>query len=126
MILGLLGVMVVALAGCEQKLQPGETYHKLSVAWPLFDVEKTAGVESGVRWEKEKGDAAFWLATWDKTRKFDNGDTVVYRKERKTFIPFYNAEVEETPQYIKTWGSVLFYPYSSYDKEGAGAPAAKK
>ena len=129
--LGLLAVMVVALAGCEQKLQPGETYHKLSVAWPIFDVEKSEGVgQDGVHWKKEKGDAAFWLATWEKLQKFDKEDDVVYRKERKTFIPLYNAEVEESPQFKKTWGSVLFYPYSSYDKNAAGAsspaPAPKK
>ena len=124
MTLGLLAMLAVAAAGCEQKLQPGETYHKVSVAWPLFDVVRSAGVDSaGVHWEKETGDAACFLSTWETLKKFDNGDNVTYRKERKTFIPLYNAELEETPQYTKTWGSVLFYPYSSYDKD---APGPKK
>ncbi len=132
MMLGLLATLVAALAGCEQKLQPGETYHKLSVAWPIFDVEKTEGVgENGVHWQKEKGDAACWLATWEKLQKFDKEDNLIYRKERKTFIPLYNAEVEESQQFTKTWGSVLFYPYSSYDKNAPGefpptGPASRK
>ncbi len=125
MILGLLAVMVVA--GCQPGLQPGETSHKLSVAWPIFDVEKSEGISAdGVHWKKEKGDAAFCLSSWERVQKFDKEDNLVYRKERKTFIPLYNAEMEESQQGTKTWGSVLLYPYTSYDKNTAGAilPAA--
>jgi hypothetical protein len=117
---GLLAVMVVALAGCEQPLKQGETYHKVSVAWPIFDVEKSEGVsQDGVHWKKETGDAACWLSSWEKIQKFDKEDNQIYRKERKTFIPFYNAEMEKNQQGTKTWGSVLFYPYSSYNKSAA-------
>jgi hypothetical protein len=113
---------LLALAGCERPLQPGETYHKLTVAWPLFDVEKSEGVENDLTWTKEQGDAGFWLASWNVLRKFDKGGDRVYRKERKTFIPFYNVNVEEGDQFRKTWGSILFYPYRSYrtyDQTGA-------
>ena len=127
MTLGLLAVAVVALAGCQPAAQPGETYHKLTVAWPIFDVEKSEGVDKdGVRWAKEKGDAAFWLASWEKLQKFDKQNNPIYDKERKTAIPLYNAEREESQEFVRTWGSVLFYPYKSYtDKNAAdGLPPA--
>ena len=131
MIRGLLAVMVVAIAGCQPGLQPGETSHKLSVAWPIFDVEKSEGISAdGVHWKKEKGDAAFCLSSWEKLQKFDKEDNLVYRKERKTFIPLYDAEVEDNPQFTKTWGSVLLFPYQSYEKNAEGVlhptPAPKK
>jgi hypothetical protein len=121
--LGALVVMAVALTGCQPALQQGETYHKLTVAWPIFDIEKSEGVgQDGVRWTKEKGDAAFWLASWERTTKFDKCNNEIYDKERSTGIPFFNKEREESQQFIKTWGSVLFCPYQSYtDKSPAGA-----
>jgi hypothetical protein len=125
--LGALALMIVGLGGCQPGVQPGETYHKLTVAWPIFDVEKSEGVgQDGVRWTKEKGDAVFWLASWEKTQKFDNGNNEIYDKERSTGLPFYNAQREESQQFIKTWGSVLLFPYESYtDKNAAcGLPPA--
>ncbi len=84
MIRGLLAVMVVAIAGCQPGLQPGETSHKLSVAWPIFDVEKSEGISAdGVHWKKEKGDAAFCLSSWEKLQKFDKEDNLVYRKDAR-------------------------------------------
>ena len=121
--LGALALVAVALGGCEPALQQGETYHKLTVAWPIFDVEKSEGVgQDGVRWTREKGDAAFWLASWEKTKKFDKCNNEIYDKERSTGIPFFNKEREESQRSIKTWGSVLFCPYESCtDKNPAGA-----
>lgn len=121
-LLVLSAVALVALAGCERKLEPGETYHKQAVAWPIFDVEKTEGIEDGLQWKREKGDAAFWLASWNRLHKFNKSGSEVYRKERKTFIPFYSVNVEESDQFKKTWGIILLYPYNSYrTKDASGA-----
>jgi len=108
-------VLVWAIgAGCDQPLGPNETYHRLSTAWPIFDVEKSEGIdENGIRWKKEKGDAVCWLATWEKEQKFDKENFLVYRKERNTFFPLYSTEIEETEEFIHKWGSVLIYPYRS-------------
>ena len=122
-VIGAMAMMVVAVAGCQPAPQQGETYHKITVAWPIFDIDKSEGVgQDGVRWTKEKGDAAFFLASWEKTRKFDKYNNEIYDKERSTGIPFYNKEREESQQFTKTWGSVLFCPYQSYtDKTPAGS-----
>ena len=70
LILLLLGFMV--FTGCERPLPPGETYHKVSSAWPLFDLEKSEGIEpDGSKWQKEKGDACCWLQTWEKEKRYD-------------------------------------------------------
>ncbi len=123
--LGLLLVLTamgaISLAGCEKTLEPGETYHKVSVGFPIFDVDRSEGVEAdGTQWEKVKGDAAVLLYTWDFNRKYCKQE-MVYRKERKTFIPFYSVNVEETPEYKKTWGMILLFPYSSNQLKGPEA-----
>ena len=107
-------VVFSVLAGCDQPLGPGETYHRLTSAWPIFDLEKSEGVgENGIRWKKEKGDAVCWLASWEKEQRFDKDNFLIYRKERNTFFPFYSTEVEESEEFIHKWGTVLFYPYRS-------------
>lgn len=129
-LLALLMVGAVALTGCQRPLEPGETYHKVAVAWPIFDTETTEGIDAnGVHWKKVKGDAAIWLASWEKLHKFNKQETRIYRKERKTFIPFYSVNVEESPEFRKTWGIILLYPYSSYrlnTAEGAVPPPTMK
>ncbi|MBN2375760.1 MAG: hypothetical protein JXD22_05140 [Sedimentisphaerales bacterium] len=102
------------LTGCEQPLEPGMTYHKLSSAWPIFDLEKWEGVEEGgITWKREKGDACCWLATWENNERFDKEGFRIYRKEKSGFFPIYATEVEETEKFINKQGSVLFYPYKS-------------
>jgi hypothetical protein len=72
--LAVLALGLVGLTGCERRLEPGETYHKTAIAWPLFDVEKTEGVDgNGLRWSHEKSDAVIWLASSDKLHKFERG-----------------------------------------------------
>ena len=105
----------VMLCGCHQ-MQPGETSHKVTTAWPLFDVEKSSGInpEDGSRWEKEKGDACCWLSTWDKEKRYDKDNFLIYRKEKSGFFPIWSAEVEETKEFKKRSGAVLIFPYQSY------------
>ena len=56
-LLAIIVLMIPLGTGCEQPTPPGETYHKVSSAWPLFDVEKSEGIEEdGTSWKKEKGD----------------------------------------------------------------------
>lgn len=101
--------------GCEQTtIPPGETYHKVSSAWPLFDVEKSEGIEpDGSKWQKEKGDAICWLSTWEKEKKYDKDGFLIYRKERDSFFPLYTHEVEETKEFKTKQGNVLIFPYYS-------------
>lgn len=109
---------LAVLAGCEQPLAEGETYHKKTIAWPLFDVERSEGVtDQNVHWKKETGDAVVWLASWEKEERFDNEGFRVYRKERSTFIPLWNAEVEESEEFKSRKGNVLVFPYESYRKK---------
>ncbi len=122
-VLALATGMVMAIAGCQQSLKPGETSHKVAVAFPLFDSEKWTGVdEKGLRYEKEKGDAVCFLIGWEKTRKFTKDDESVCRKNRSTFIPFYTTETEETQQYVKTSSLVLLFPSSSYKTKVDACP----
>jgi hypothetical protein len=114
LILLVVGLVFAVLAGCDQPLGPNETYHKLTTAWPIFDLEKSEGIdENGIRWKKEKGDAICWLSSWEKEHRFDKDNFLVYRKERNTFFPLYTAEIEESEEFIHKWGSVLLYPYRS-------------
>jgi|GEM_PF-6657600 len=105
--------LVMAAIGCEQTPRPGETYRKVSIAWPIYDLELTKGVTSdGITWEKEKGDACFFLASWEKKKQYDQNEFLIYSKERNTFIPFYSDEVEETRELREHKLSVLFlFPY---------------
>ena len=107
-----------SMAGCEQQQKEGQVYHKLSSAWPLFDIEKWEGADpDGSHWKKEKGDALCWLAIWEKEEKYDKDNFRIYRKKKSSFFPLFSAEVEETPDFKKRWGSILFYPYHSERKK---------
>ena len=109
---------LTVLTGCEQPLAEGETYHKKTIAWPLFDIERSEGVtEQNIHWKKEKGDAIAWLSSWEKEEHRDKKGFVVYRKERSTFFPLWSTEIEETEEYQRKWGSVLMYPYRSDRKK---------
>ena len=102
-------------AGCEQP-QPGETYHKLVTAWPVFDLEKWEGEEpDGATWEKEKGDAICWLSTWEKEKRYDKDGYLTHKKENSGFFPLYSTKFEETPEFIHKEGTVLLiFPYISH------------
>lgn len=105
---------LVLLAGCEQPMMPGETYHKVSAAWPLFDLEKSEGIDDeGNKWQKEKGDAICWLINWEKERKYDKDGFLVYRKEHSEFFPISLTEVEEDKEFKTKQGRVLIFPYYS-------------
>jgi hypothetical protein len=118
----LAGLALFVLAGCQQPLQPGETYHKLTVVWPIFDVEKSEGIdENGLKWQKEKGDACCWLATWEKEYKYDKDGFRVYRKEKDGFFPIYSNQIEETEEFRSKQGAILLFPYQSYRVKTAGA-----
>ena len=109
-----MGILALVLVGGCEKPRPGETYAKKSVAWPLFDQERREGINpDGIKWQMDKGDMIVWLGSWDKMRTYDQNGVLIYRKERSTFIPFYNAEVEESPEFITKHGGVLFFPYYS-------------
>ncbi len=111
----LAGLALLVFSGCQQPLRPGETYHKLTVAWPFFDVEKSEGIdENGIKWVKEKGDAVCWLATWDNEKRYDKDNFLVYRKEKGAFFPFYSNEIEESEEFRSKQGAVLVFPYKSY------------
>ena len=113
-----LAALALASVGCEQPLAEGQTYHKLHVAWPLFDVEKWEGVnEDGSTWKKERGDAICWLATWEKDRTYDKNGFQTYFKERSGFFPLYSTEKEESEEFVSKKGMVLFSPYESYRKK---------
>ena len=115
-------VMAVAcLAGCEQPTVPGETYHKVSNAWPLFTFEKSEGIQDdGTKWKKEKGDAVFWLSTWDKEKRYDKDGFLIYRKEKSGFFPLWVTEIEESQEFRTKQGSVLILPYKSHRIKTAG------
>ena len=114
LLLILFGALVTFLGGCEQPVKPGETYHKVSAAWPLFDVEKSEGIEDdGTKWQKEKGDALFWLSTWEKEKRYDKDGFLIYRKERDGFFPIYTNEIEEDKEFRTKKGAILVFPYYS-------------
>lgn len=105
--------------GCQETPLPGETYRKKASAWPLFEFEKTAGTNpDGTTWEKEKGNAAFWLSTWEKERTYDQDGVLIYRKEKSGFFPFNSDEIEETPEFRRHTGAILLFPFESYQKKG--------
>jgi len=113
-------VVAVAFAGlgCQQPLQPGETYHKLSTAWPLFDLEKWRGeMEDGTTYEKEKGDAACWLSTWEKEKRYDRDGRLIYYKKRSGFFPFFDHLEEETDEFTYKEGRILLSPYVTRRKK---------
>ena len=100
--------------GCQLEPKQGETYRKIAVAWPLFDYEITRGVyEDGSTWEKEKGDACFWLSTWKKEKRYDKDGFLIYRKERNTFFPLFTDEEEENEEFREHKGAVLIFPFYS-------------
>jgi hypothetical protein len=101
--------------GCEQPLKENETFHKVATAWPIFDLERWEGVnpEDNSTWKKEKGDAIFWLSTWEKEERYDKDDFRIYRKERNSFFPLWSTEIEESDDFRNNKGSVLIFPYES-------------
>ncbi len=103
------------LDGCEQPLGPGMTYHTVTNLWPIFDVEKSEGIDDdGTRWKKEKGDAVCWLSTWEKEEKRDKEGFLIYSlKKESSFLGLFSSEVEETEKYRNKKGNVLFWPYQS-------------
>ena len=121
---GILALSAVALtltAGCEQPQMPGETYHKLATAWPIFDLEKWEGEEpDGTRWEKEKGDAVCWLATWEKEKRYDKDGYLIYEKEKNGFFPLYSTKFEESPEFVHKEGTILLFPYISHRTKTEG------
>lgn len=113
-------VAVIWTVGCQETPLPGETYRKKAIAWPLFDFEKTAGINpDGTKWEKEKGDAICWLSTWEKERTYDQDGTLISRKERDGFFPLWSTEIEETQEFRHRKGAVLLFPHESYRKKGS-------
>ena len=114
-ILALAAVALAVMAGCEQPKRPGETYHKLATAWPIFDLEKWEGEEpDGTKWEREKGDAICWLSTWEKEKRYDKDGYLIYTKENNSFFPLYSTKFEESPEFIHKEGTVLIFPYISH------------
>ena len=110
--------VLIWTVGCQETPLPGETYRKKAIAWPLFDFEKTAGINpDGTRWEKEKGNAVCWLSTWEKQRTYDQDGTLISRKERDGFFPLWSTEIEETPDFRHRKGAVLLFPHESYRKK---------
>lgn len=126
--LGLPAIMLVlatlmVVAGCQEAPLPGETYRKKAVAFPIFDFEKTAGVnDDGTRWEKEKGDAVCWLSTWEKERVYDAEGTLISLTERDGFFPLWSTEIVETVDYRHRKGSVLLFPHESYRRKTPVTP----
>jgi len=107
-------LLIFLSVGCQQAPQAGETYRKIAVAWPLFDFKNTKGVkEDGTTWEKEKGDACFWLSIWEKERGYDKDGFLIYRKEKSGFFPFYIDELEESKEFREHKGMVLLFPFYS-------------
>ena len=110
----LAGLMAIAITGCHQPA-PGETDYTFVPAWPIFDLEKSRGIDpdDGTMWEKEKGDACCWLATWEKERKYDKDNFLIYRKEKSGFFPIFSTEVEENKEVRKKKGIVFIWPHES-------------
>ena len=113
------GLGFTVLAGCEQPLKENETLHEIMIVPPLFNVEKREGInpEDGSTWMREKGDMIFWLGSWEKEEKYDRDGFRIYRKERNTFFPIYNQEIEENEEFKNEKGSVLIWPYESRRKK---------
>ena len=112
---------VLFAGGCEQTPLPGETYRKVAIAWPIFDLEKTAGVsEDGGKWEKEKGDACVWLSTWEKEKRYDKDGFLIYSKEKDAFFPIYWSEIEENEQFRER-KSATFYIFPYYSRKAKSA-----
>lgn len=108
-------LLFASLVGCEQPLEEGQTYHRITNAWPLWSVEKWEGQEpDGTTWTREKGDACCWLSTWDKERKYDSRGMLIYKKEKSGFFPLYSHMIEESDEFRLKEGAVLIFPYRSY------------
>ena len=106
---------LAVLAGCEQSLAPGVTYHKVTALNPIFYVEKLEGVDDdGTKWKTEKGDAVCWLNTWEKEHRYDKEGFLIYRKERDSSLwGLFSEEVEETEEFKTKRGNFLIWPYQS-------------
>jgi len=110
--------VLIWVAGCQETPLPGETFRKKASAWPLFEFEKTAGInEDGSRWEKEKGSAVCSLSTWAREKTYDKDGMLMYRKEQSGFFPLTSEEIEETRDFRRHKGAVLIFPYESYRKK---------
>ena len=120
-ILSSAALLSALLLGCEQPLQEGQTYHRVSNAWPLWDQEKWEGENpDGTTWTREKGDACCWLSTWDKERRYDARGMLIYKKEKSGFFPLYSHMIEESDEFRLKEGNVLIFPYRSYRRKTAG------
>lgn len=110
---------LIWVIGCQEAPLPGETYRKKISAWPIFEFEKTAGINAdGTTWEKEKGNAVCWLSTWERERTYDQDGVLIYRKEKSGFFPINSDEIEETTEFRLHKGAVLLFPFESYQKKG--------
>ncbi len=115
---GLLFLTVFALTsffGCDQPLEPGITYHKKTVLFPIFDVEKIEGTDpDGTRWIKEKGDACAAIIIWDKEDKYDKDNFAVYKRRKDLVIwGLISSDEEETEKFRNKKGNILFWPHES-------------
>lgn len=122
-----LGVAILGLTtGCEQP-RPGETYRKVAVAFPIFDSEKTEGINpDGSKWTRDKGDVICFLGVWDKKKTYDKEGFLIERDEKSWFFPFASTEVHENAEKIHKKGSFLFWPNESVLDKKTGKTSGKK
>ncbi|GEM_PF-1099069 len=115
---GMLFLAIFALTcflGCEQPLGPGITYHKKTVLFPIFDVEKIEGTDpDGTRWMKEKGDACAAVVIWEKEDRYDKDNFPVYKKRKDIVLwGLIASDEEETDEFRNKKSNILIWPHES-------------
>lgn len=115
---GVLFLTIFALTsfyGCEQPLGPGITYHKKTILFPIFDVEKIEGTDpDGIRWKKEKGDACAAIVIWDKEERYDKDNFLIYSKKKDLVLwGLISSDEEETEEMRNKKGNILLWPHES-------------
>ena len=108
-------VALTCFLGCEQELGPGITYHKKTILFPIFDIEKIEGADAdGTRWKKEKGDAAAAVVIWEKEERYDKDNFLIYSKKKDAVLwGLFASDEEETEEMRNKKSNILFWPHES-------------
>ena len=74
-------------------------------------------MEDGTTYEKEKGDAACWLSTWEKEKRYNQDGRLIYYRKRTGFFPLFDHLEEETDEFTYKEGRILLSPYVTRRKK---------
>ena len=107
-----IATVLLLSAGCGPKL--GTTHSSSIELWPIFDIDKSQGVnEDGSTWVSEDGDAVL-IVHWSDRKTYDTNGLVIECANDSEIWPFFNTSCAKGPDGKSSSGTILlFFKYGS-------------